>query len=109
MAKNCLVEAIELEIAGRSDDKLSWQTQQHITYVKLLVHDLCQVKARTGSSVTDPRDVPRGCTTYIWSSHCGQHEKMNDDNEPPSLIWHSGLILSQPTAPASHLLTGPFH
>jgi hypothetical protein len=46
MAKDCLVdEAIDLEIAERSDDKLPWQAQQRLTYIKLLVHDLCQVRA----------------------------------------------------------------
>jgi hypothetical protein len=42
-----------------------------------------------------------GKCVFFWYRHEGM--------AVVSLVWHSGLILFQPTAPASYLLTGPFH
>ena len=46
-AKACLVDAIDFEIALRNDDMLSWQAQQHVMYIELLIGDVCKVREVT--------------------------------------------------------------
>jgi hypothetical protein len=63
-AKACLVEAIDIEIALRTDDKLSWQAQQHVMYIELLIGDVCKVRMMTaGASLV--QEMCRGIVRHL--------------------------------------------
>jgi hypothetical protein len=78
VARKYLLEAIDLEIALRPDDKLSWQAQQRLTYIQLLLQDVCRVRARGTNSAALVQVMCRGVLRHLELTLRAARKRPND-------------------------------
>ena len=78
VARKYLLEAIDHEIALRPD-KLSWRTQQQLSFAQLLLQDVCHVRTRGTNSAALVQMMCRGVLRHLELMLRAARKKPNDD------------------------------